>query len=144
MDPEVQREAEALYRRAIALDPTLAIAMTNLGNVLYKRGEEHEAEALYRSAIEIDEKIPEAHYNLGYIALERGCAADALTSFRRSLEIDPKFADAHYNAAVACEQLTMRRPAKIHWKGYLDLVSTGPWADHARKALAGKIVRHPF
>src|SRR5580704_6017795 len=71
-DPATYDEAEELYGRATRLDPTLAIAYTNLGNIRFRRGDEAGAEALYRRAIEVDQRQPEAHYNLGYVMLERG------------------------------------------------------------------------
>ena len=74
-DPATYDEAEELYARAIRLDPSLAIAYTNLGNIRFRRGDEAGAEELYRRALEIDARQPEAHYNLGYVMLERGDAA---------------------------------------------------------------------
>jgi tetratricopeptide (TPR) repeat protein len=44
-------EAEAAYRRAIALDPGLAVAHHNLGNLLHKQGHDAEAEAAFRVAL---------------------------------------------------------------------------------------------
>src|SRR6185369_12739313 len=41
-DPLSMDEAEALYREAVTLDPWLAIAYTNLGNIRFRR---HDAEA---------------------------------------------------------------------------------------------------
>ena len=43
-DPATLDEAEALYRRALELDPWLAIAYTNLGNIRFRRGDEEAAE----------------------------------------------------------------------------------------------------
>lgn len=134
-DPATYDEAEALYRRAIRLDPQLAIAYTNLGNIRFRRGDEPGAEALYRRAIEIDSHQPEAHYNLGYVMLERGDARAATDYFQRALEGDPKFADAQFNLAIALEQLGERARARPHWKKYLEIEPTGTWADIAREHL---------
>src|SRR6185369_17967492 len=51
-NPATIPEAEELYRRAIELDPWLAIAYTNLGNVCFRRGDEEGAEVFYRKALE--------------------------------------------------------------------------------------------
>jgi DNA-binding transcriptional MerR regulator len=80
-DPATFDEAESLYTKATELDPQLAIAYTNLGNIRFRRGDEAGAEQLYRKALEIDERQPEAHYNLGYVMLERGYASRAVTYF---------------------------------------------------------------
>jgi tetratricopeptide (TPR) repeat protein len=128
-------QAEDLYGRAIRLDPSLAIAYTNLGNIRFRRGDEPGAEALYRRAIEVDPHQPEAHYNLGYVMLERGDARGATAYFERALEGDPRFADAHFNLAMAWEQLGEHPRARPHWRKYLDLEPSGTWADVAREHL---------
>src|SRR5688572_2447139 len=80
-DPATFDETETLYKKATELDPQLAIAYTNLGNIRFRRGDEAGAEQLYRKALEIDERQPEAHYNLGYVMLERGYASRAVVYF---------------------------------------------------------------
>lgn len=135
-DPQCFDEAEALYERAIDLDPGLSIAYTNLGNIKFRRGEETEAEGLYRQALAIDDAQPEAHYNLGYVMLERGEAEQAIRHFECALQGDPRFADAHFNLALACEKAGQRRRARPHWHRYLELEPQGPWADIARHYLS--------
>jgi tetratricopeptide (TPR) repeat protein len=132
-DPKSFDEAEKLYERAIALDPALGIAYTNLGNIRFRRGDEPGAEKLYLRAIEIDAEQPEAHYNLGYVMLERGDPRGAIPHFERALKSDPRFADAHFNLAMAYEQAGERAKARPHWKRYLELEPSGTWADIARK-----------
>jgi tetratricopeptide (TPR) repeat protein len=134
-DPATYDQAEELYGRAVRLDPSLAIAYTNLGNIRFRRGDEQGAEALYRRAIEIDNHQPEAHYNLGYVMLERGDARAATGYFERALEGDPRFADAQFNLAMAWEQIGERARARPHWKKYLELEPVGTWADIAREHL---------
>jgi tetratricopeptide (TPR) repeat protein len=128
-------EAEELYKRAIEIDPHLAIAYTNLGNILFRRGDVPGAERLYRQAIEVDDQQPEAHYNLGYVLLDRGEPRPAASHFERALARDPRFADAHFNLAMALEQLGDRTRARMHWRSYLDLEPKGTWADIARQHL---------
>ncbi len=134
-DPERLEEAEALYQRAVELDPSLAIAFTNLGNVRFRKGLTEEAQVLYEKALALDERQPEAHYNLGYVKLERGDAPSAVDHFQRALERDPRFADAHFNLAIALEETGDRHRAKNHWQEYLTLEPKGAWADIARKRL---------
>jgi tetratricopeptide (TPR) repeat protein len=134
-DPATFDEAEGLYKKATELDPQLAIAYTNLGNIRFRRGDEMGAEQLYRKALEIDERQPEAHYNLGYVMLERGYASRAVTYFEAAIKADPRFADAHFNLAMAYEALGDKARARGHWKKYLELEPTGTWADIARDHL---------
>lgn len=134
-DPATMDEAEALYRRAIELDPALAIAYTNLGNVCFRRGDDAAAEALYRRALGIDAAQPEAQYNLGYVMLERGQARESIDYFRGALKSDPRFADAYFNLAMAYEQVDEPAKARPCWRKYLEIEPTGTWAEIARKHL---------
>jgi tetratricopeptide (TPR) repeat protein len=134
-DPATLDEAEALYKRAIELDPWLAIAYTNLGNICFRRGEEDEALALYKKALQIDRAQPEAQYNLGYVMLERGQPADAIEFFLGAIKSDPRFADAYFNLAMAYEQTDQADKARPCWRKYLEIEPTGTWAEIARKHL---------
>jgi tetratricopeptide (TPR) repeat protein len=134
-DPATWAEAEALYKRAIYLDPQLAIAYTNLGNIRFRSGDEEAAQALYAQALAIDPRQPEAHYNIGYVTLERGDPKGAAAYFEKAIAADPRFADAHFNLAMAYEQAGERAKARPHWKRYLELEPTGTWADIARDHL---------
>ncbi len=128
-------EAEDLYTRALQLDPRLAIAYTNLGNVRYRRGDNEGAETLYRRALALESDQPEAHYNLGYLLLERGQASDAVDYFARATGLDPRFADAWFNHALALEKQGDHEAARPSWERYLDLEPRGTWANVARRYL---------
>ncbi|NUP09013.1 MAG: tetratricopeptide repeat protein [Polyangiaceae bacterium] len=134
-DPSTVPEAEDLYRRAIELDPWLAIAYTNLGNICFRRGEEDRAVELYRRALMIDVAQPEAQYNLGYVMLERGNPGEAIEFFNGAIKSDPRFADAYFNLAMAYEQTGKAEQARPCWRKYLEIEPTGTWADIARRHL---------
>ena len=71
-DPATMDEAERALPRALELDPWLAIAYTNLGNIRFRQ---HDRKAPRRSTEGRSRSIraqPEAQYNLGYVMLERG------------------------------------------------------------------------
>ena len=65
-------EAIACYRKAIELDPKLAVAHNNLGFALLGKGQTDLAIASYRKAIEIDPKLAMAHGNLGIALMRKG------------------------------------------------------------------------
>ncbi len=58
-------EAEASYRKLIALKTDYAGAHNNLGNILQGLGRLDEAEASYRKAIALKPDYAGAHNNLG-------------------------------------------------------------------------------
>jgi DNA-binding transcriptional MerR regulator len=134
-DPDTLDEAESLYQRALELDPWLAIAYTNLGNIRFRRGDEDAAVNLYRKALSLDTAQPEAQYNLGYVMLERGQPSEAVDFFRGAIAIDPEFADAYFNLAMAYEQAGEAAKARPCWRRYLEIEPTGTWAEIARKHL---------
>jgi DNA-binding transcriptional MerR regulator len=134
-DERTWKQAEAAYLQAVEIDPRLANAHTNLGNLRYRRGRTEEARALYTKALQVDPHQPEAHYNLGFLAFEAGNASEAVPLFRKALEYDASFSDAHFNLAMALEETGETSPARAHWEAYLALEPDGPWADIARRRL---------
>ena len=135
-DDAAQDMAEAAYLRAIHLDPTLANAYINLGNLRYRQGAPTDARVLYHKAVELDAGSAEAHYNLGFIAFEVGDLRQARECFLKTSFLDPTFADAQFNLGMTLMMLDESSAAKDHFKRYLALESTGQWADIARARLA--------
>lgn len=134
-DPATMSEAVSLYERAIELDPWLAIAHTNLGNIAFRRQDTQLAEKHYTKALEIDSRQPEAKYNLGYLMLERGEPEKSVAFFLGALEADPHFADAYFNLAMAYEQIGEAEKARPLWQSYIALEPHGTWTDIARRHL---------
>jgi DNA-binding transcriptional MerR regulator len=134
-EPLSMDEAERLYREAISLDPWLAIAYTNLGNIRFRRQDGVHAEELYKKALEIDPRQPEAQYNLGYVMLERGEPDTSIPLFLGAIESDPKFSDAYFNLAMAYEQVGESQKARPYWKSYITLEPSGTWTEIAKRHL---------
>ena len=134
-DEQTYDQAEQAYQKALSLDPTLSNALTNLGNLEYRRDQLEAAEGYYRRALECDPEQPEALYNLGFLHFERDEVDEAIRSFRAALESDPSFADAHFNLAMALEERGERAEARPHWRQYLTLEPEGSWADIAQTHL---------
>jgi len=134
-DEQTFGQAEEAYHKALSLDPTLSNALTNLGNLEYRREELEAAERYYLRALQCDPEQPEALYNLGFLCLERDELDEAVSFFRQALKSDPSFADAHFNLAMALEERGERAAARPHWQQYLVLEPEGSWADIAQKHL---------
>jgi tetratricopeptide (TPR) repeat protein len=134
-DPATLGEATSLYERAVQLDPWLAIAYTNLGNIRFRSNDPEGAETLYRKALEVDPQQPEAQYNLGYVMLERGLPESSVPLFEGALASDPKFADAYFNLAMALEQIGQVARASEYWRGYIALEPSGTWTEIAKRHL---------
>jgi tetratricopeptide (TPR) repeat protein len=127
--------AEHLFRQAIDLEPHMAAALTNLGNLLYRQGELEEARGLYERALEHDPSQPEARYNLANLMTDLGETDLAVAELRRVCAAAPDFADAHYNLGLILAQLGGAAQARAHLERYLELDAGSEWAAHAREYL---------
>ncbi len=134
-DPGSQLEAIEAYEQAIELDPGHAAAHINLGTLYYNRQNYAQAEAHYRSAVEADSKYALAYFDLGNVLDETGRLQEAIRAYQQALLLAPTYADAHYNLALAYEKLKQPRQALPHWRSYVKLDTSGPWAVHARNQI---------
>ena len=128
-------EAEALYRRALDIDPGLAAAMTNLGNLRYRSADLVEARSLYERALGHDPGQSEARYNLGNVLDDSGETELAIAELRRVCQASPDFADAHYNLGLALARVGGTSQARRHLERYLELDGGSEWAGRAREFL---------
>ncbi len=94
-------EAVACYRQLLALEPGLAGAHYNLGNVLFEQGRLEEAEASYRRALALQLNVASAHNNLGIVLYERDKLDEAVTCYRMALALEPDYAEALNNLGAA-------------------------------------------
>ena len=94
-------EAEAAYRRAVALDPAFADAHNQLGVLLQRRGDRAAAEACYRAAVAADPSLAAAWANLGFLRLEARDMAGAEAALRRALALEPALVKARGELGLA-------------------------------------------
>jgi len=119
----------------IELDPYHAAAHINLGTLYYNRQDYAQAEANYRRAVEVDPRYALAYFDLGNVLDETGRVEEAVRAYSSALLLAPTYADAHYNLALAYEKMQQARRALRHWRAYVRLDSTGPWATHAKNQI---------
>lgn len=114
-------EAEAAYRRALALDPDYLDPYLNLGCLLCDAGRYEEAVALYREALRhfADEAL--IHFNLAVALEDLGQSEAALASYDACIALSPDFADAHFNVARLHQVLGDKRRAIRHFNHYRKL-----------------------
>jgi tetratricopeptide (TPR) repeat protein len=128
--------AEHLFRLALELEPSLAAAATNLGNLLYHQGAFEEARRLYEQALDCDPAQPEARYNLANVLEDLGQTELAISELRRVCSAHAEFADAHYNLGVILARVGGVAQARRSFERYLELDDQSAWAEHARSFLA--------
>jgi tetratricopeptide (TPR) repeat protein len=82
-------EAEASYRKSLALAANQAKAHNNLGSVLQMQGRLAEAMTSFRRALEIDPSLPQAKQNLAAITRDRDALEEAAAGYRRAAAANP-------------------------------------------------------
>jgi tetratricopeptide (TPR) repeat protein len=135
MDRGELETAEHLFRQAVDLEPNMAAALTNLGNIVYRQGEHDEARRLYERALDHDPMQAEARYNLANLFADAGETELAIAELRRVCAGNPEFADAHYNLGLMLASVGGTSQAKRHLERYLELDGNSDWATHARTYL---------
>jgi tetratricopeptide (TPR) repeat protein len=86
----------AAFRKAVALQPDLALAHNALGATLAILGKLTDGEVAFRKAIAIKADWDEAHINLANVLKQQGRFADALVVLKRGHQLGLKRADWPY------------------------------------------------
>ena len=82
-------EAIKAYDEAINLDPKLASAWNNKGNVSLSQGKYDEAIQAYDKAIKLDPKLAPAWNNKGNALYKQGKYDEAIQAYDKAIEMDP-------------------------------------------------------
>jgi tetratricopeptide (TPR) repeat protein len=98
-------DAERALRRAIALDPSYAVAYRNLGHVLSQTGRHAEAQRMLRRAREIDPLYAMNYAISSQVAFQARSYEAALEYARQAIVIDPDFWVGYITSGMAYEQL---------------------------------------
>ncbi len=94
-------EAEAEFRRTLAICADHAPALNNLGLLLLSRGAVDEAIEVFREAIRLRPQYARPYNNLGVAYLRRGRSDWAIAQFRRALLVAPDYPAARRNLGTA-------------------------------------------
>ena len=107
--------AAVCYRRALEIEPGMAEARCNLGNVLKDQGDFAGATACYRETIAARPDLAEAHANLGVALHELGDLEGAQAALDRAVGLAPDSAEFHRNRAMV---LLLRGRFAEGWQEY--------------------------
>jgi TolB-like protein/DNA-binding winged helix-turn-helix (wHTH) protein/Flp pilus assembly protein TadD len=97
--------AEAAFRAAITLDPSLARAHVVLGHVLSQMGRQTEAETVMRRARDLEPLNAMVHAMSSQVAFQGRDYHAAVEHARQAIIVDPEFWIGHIQSGQAYEQL---------------------------------------
>ncbi|MCM3904282.1 MAG: FG-GAP-like repeat-containing protein [Pyrinomonadaceae bacterium] len=83
------KEGAEAFKRALQIDPKLALARINLAIALFNVPDLPGAQREAQTAIGLTTDAPQPHYILGLIAKSQSRTDDAIAAFQRVLKIDP-------------------------------------------------------
>ena len=88
-------EALPSFRKALELNPSLAVAWFNLGNLHFHRKDMEQAKTCYKEALKADSHMAQASCQLGLTYLEQGILEKARPPLEKALTLDPTDYWAH-------------------------------------------------
>ena len=91
------KEASDAFKRALQLEPGLALARVNLGIALYNVPDLPAAQKELQAAAAAAPTLPQPHYLLGLLAKTQNKPEEAIAAFQRVLRIDPNDAGTNVN-----------------------------------------------
>ena len=83
-------EAQALYERAISLEPDVFEAHFNLGNIFHDLGRYPEAQGCYREALRLNPTYADAHFYLAVTLEKHGQSQEARRHWRAYQQLAPQ------------------------------------------------------
>ena len=98
------KDAVAAFRKALAIDSSVAELHFNVGILLTNLNRTDEAIASYKKAIKLRPSLTDAHYNLGTALQAQGKFEQAGTSYKKAVELEPGFFEALANLGVVLQE----------------------------------------
>ena len=115
------QEAEARYRRALAIQPDYAPAYVNLGMVLVALQRPGEAIDAYRRAIDLGAADVDLDYRLANALLQAGKASEAIEYFQRAIAAGRRSAEAYGNLGLALVRAGRQDEAVVAYREALKI-----------------------
>lgn len=115
-------EAEALFRRALAVDQDNTTALTELGSLQSRQGHEAEGEKLLRQALAINASYTPAHCFLGELLLKQGKVQQAKKIFKTATKLNPLDYKCYLIFAQAYEAKGLKKEAVDLYKKGLERI----------------------
>jgi tetratricopeptide (TPR) repeat protein len=105
-------EAEAAYRRALALDGLDALALMGMGELMIARENPEESARFYSMALRKFPVLVSAHMGLGHARTCMGRFEEAYECYQQALKLKPRLADAEYSCGYVLSRMGRAREAE--------------------------------
>jgi tetratricopeptide (TPR) repeat protein len=109
-------DIETLWRTTLARNPKCWMAHTNIGLVLFQKGQIDDAIAHYRSALQIQPDWWDAEYNLGTALSAKGEVDEAISHSEKAVGMRPTDPDAQISLANLLFQKGRIDEAIVHYQ----------------------------
>ena len=119
------KDAEAAYRKALALDDRLAEAHSALGAIYALNRSFAQAMAELNAAVSLDPSAPHFRNNLGYAYYLQGKSAEAIANFEAAAALDPANPRTWNNLGLALAQLGKGEQAERAYARAIALAPAG-------------------
>jgi len=121
-------DAIECYKRAFALDNSLAYAAYNLGLAYKGKGDINNAKQSFIQALAIDPNMTKARYMMAVIHNMQKENKQAVEYLNHIFRVDPDYAKAHHLMGVILQEENDIEGAKKHFEKYIKLVPDDPSA----------------
>lgn len=132
----------SLLKRAVAVNPNVAVAHCALGSALCELGRQDEALVSFGKAIGLQPGLVQAHHNLGLALVALGRREEALRSFDAAIALRPDYVNAHVARGSALRALDRPKDAMAAFDRAISLQPGAPEAHYNRGSLLHMLGRH--
>jgi tetratricopeptide (TPR) repeat protein len=124
------------YQKAIAVDPSYALAYNNLGCALILSEDVYQAIAMLQKTLKVAPDSPEALNNLGVAFVAAEIPGKARPYLAKAHELAPGYEAPLFNLGKLAYDERNEAEVTQYWMGYLQLDPSSPWADAIRQRLS--------
>jgi len=119
-------EAEAAWKRAIAMNPADPAPRQAFLQFLIDQNRYQEASALTDASLKYAPKDPNLLVDRGLLVLKLGHADEALAAWDQAITIDPSQINAHLYLATELDREGKAQAAAAHYNTFLEKIARGP------------------
>uniref|UniRef100_A0A2P2LLJ3 Probable UDP-N-acetylglucosamine--peptide N-acetylglucosaminyltransferase SPINDLY n=1 Tax=Rhizophora mucronata TaxID=61149 RepID=A0A2P2LLJ3_RHIMU len=109
-------QAYSCYLEALRIQPTFAIAWSNLAGLFMESGDLNRALQYYKEAVKLKPTFPDAYLNLGNVYKALGLPQEAIVCYQRAVQTRPNYAIAYGNLASTYYERNQLDLAILHYK----------------------------